>query len=184
MPQNPSEEKNKENKKQVEQKKEEGPVRGDDVVLIKEKLEETEKKAKEYLNSWKRAKADFINYKRRQNEMFIEMINSASLELILEILPIYDAFSLAINQVPENLRDLEWVKGITQIKFQLGDLLKKKGVEEIKSVGEKFNPEIHEAVEMLESSDKSEGEILEEVQKGYELNGKVIRAAKVKVARK
>ncbi len=60
--------------------------------------------------------------------------------------------------------------------------MKKEGLEEIKSVGEKFNPEIHEAVEMLES-EKPEGEILEEIQKGYKLNGKLIRAAKVKVAK-
>lgn len=155
-----------------------------DAASIKKELEEAKKKAEEYLNSWKRSQADFINYKRRQSELFGELIGSANLELILEILPIYEALSLAASQVPENLKDSEWTKGVIQIKIQLENLLKKKGLEEIKSIGEKFNPEIHEAVEMVESSDKSEGEILEEAQKGYKMNGKVIKAAKVKVGKK
>lgn len=156
----------------------------DEIALAKKELEEAEKKAEEYLNNWKRSQADFINYKRRQSELFIDMINASNLEMIMEILPIYEAFSLAVNQIPNDLNDSEWVKGVIQIKIQLENLLKKKGVEEIKTVGEKFNPEIHEAVEMVSSSSKGEGEILEEVQKGYKLNGKVIRAAKVKVGRK
>lgn len=153
-----------------------------EVVSLKKQLEEEKKKSEEYLNNWKRAQADFINYKKRQNELFAELVNSASAGLIMEILPIYDTFSLAIKHIPKDLKNKDWAKGVVQLKTQMEDLLKSRGVEEIKSVGEKFNPEFHEAIEMVES-EKPEGEILEEVQKGYKLNGIVIRTAKVKVAK-
>ncbi len=155
----------------------------DESAALKKQLEAEKKKSEDYLNNWKRAQADFINYKKRQNELFAELVNSASAGLIMEILPIYDTFSLAIKHTPDEIKDKEWAKGIVQLKSQIENLLKSRGLEEIKSIGEKFNPEFHEAVEMTES-EKGEGEILEETQKGYKLNGVVIRTAKVKVAKK
>lgn len=146
-------------------------------------LEEEKKKSEEYLNNWKRCQADFINYKRHQSEIFDELVRSANQGLILEILPVYDTFTLAVKHIPENLKNEEWVKGMVQIKIQLENLLKNKGLEEIRSIGEKFDPEVHEAVELIES-ERPEGEILDEIQTGYELNGMVIRTAKVKVAKR
>ncbi len=150
---------------------------------LKKKLEEEAKRSEEYLNNWKRSQADFINYKRRESELFEDMMDSAKAGLIMEIMPIYDALSIAIKHTPKEMEKSEWVKGIRQIKLQLEDLLRKKGLEEIRSVGEKFSPDVHDAVEMIES-DRSEGEIIDEIQKGYKLNGKLVRAAKVKVAKK
>ncbi len=179
---------NKKNKADSEGKEkplmpqEKGEMIEDEAAKMKRELAEEKKKSEDYLNNWKRVMADFQNYKKRQNELFAELVNSANQELILEILPIYDTFSLAIKHIPEEIKNKDWVKGMTQIKSQMDDFLKNNGLAEIKSIGEKFNPEIHEAVEMIES-DKPEGEILEEVQKGYKLNGAVIRTAKVKVAR-
>lgn len=154
-----------------------------DVKSIEKDLVDEKKRSEEHLNNWKRTQADFINYKRRQDELFTEIVDSANARLILDILPIYDTFSIAVSQVPKDIERSEWAKGILQIKLQLEDLLKKKGLEEIRSVGENFNADVHDAVEMKES-EKPEGEILEEVQKGYKFNGKLIRAAKVKVAKK
>jgi len=155
---------------------------GNELEMLKKQLEEEKKKAAEYHNHWKRAMADFQNYKKRQSELFAELVNSAGQEMIMEILPIFDTFTLAVKHIPEDLKDKEWTRGVVQLKEQLASLLKSKGLEEIKSIGEKFNPEFHEAVEMVET-EKPEGEILEEVQKGYKLNGMVIRTAKVKVAK-
>lgn len=158
-----------------------------EIVKIKKELEEEKKKSEECLNNWKRAMADFQNYKKRQNELFAELVNSANAGIILEILPIYDTFCLAVKHIPEDLKDKDWTKGVVQLKVQMENLMRSKGLEEIKSVGEKFNPEFHEAVEMVNSpagGEKPEGEILEEIQKGYKLNGMVIRTAKVKVAKK
>ena len=158
-----------------------------DREINKEKLlsdfEKCKKQAEEYLAGWKRAKADLINYKKRQEEVVQEFIKFASQDLILELLPMLDNFRLAAQHLPKELENSEWVKGVFQIKNQLENLLKTRGIEEIKSVGEKFNPELHESVEEVESSDKKEGMIVEEVQKGYKLNGKVIRAARVKVVK-
>jgi molecular chaperone GrpE len=153
-----------------------------ELEILKKQLEEEKKKSDEYHDHWKRSLADFQNYKKRQSELFTDLVNSAGEEMIMAILPIFDTFCLAVNYVPKDIKDTDWAKGVLQIKSQFGDLLKSKGLEEIKSVGEKFNPEFHEAVEMIES-EKPEGEILEEVQKGYKLNGLVIRTAKVKVAK-
>lgn len=155
-------------------------------IKLKGELEQEKKKSEEYLNSWKRCQADFINYKRHQSEIFDELVKSANQGLILEVLPVYDTFTLAAKHIPEELKSKEWVKGVIQIKSQFENLLKSKGLEETKSVGEKFNPEVHEVVEMMDSpagERKPEGEILEEIQTGYKLNGMVIRTAKVKVAR-
>ncbi|MBU3964827.1 nucleotide exchange factor GrpE [Patescibacteria group bacterium] len=160
-------------------KKEEKP--DSESAELKKQLETEKKKAEEYLNNWKRAMADFENYKKRQSELFAELVNSASAGLIMEILPIYDTFCMAVKHIPENIKDKDWVKGVVQLKEQLDALLKSRGLKEIKSIGEKFNPEFHEAIEMVES-EKPESEILEEAQKGYKLNGVVIRTAKVKVA--
>lgn len=148
----------------------------------KQKAELISAKAEEYLDGWKRAKADFINYKNRQDEVMADFRKYAKEGFILEILPVLDSFSEALKHIPGRDKDLNWAKGIVQIKNQLEEILKNNGLEEIKTTGEKFNPEFHEAVEMVES-DKQSGIIIDEAQKGYTLNGKVIRAAKVRVAK-
>ena len=139
-------------------------------------------KADEYLNGWKRAKADFINYKKRQEEAIAMFRKYVREDFILEFLPILDHFNEAIKHMPKNENQSEWIKGVVAIKTQLEGILKNHGVQEIKTVGEKFDPEFHESVEAIES-DKESGIILEESRKGYILNEKVIRAAKVKVAK-
>ena len=148
----------------------------------KKELEKYKKQAEEYLNGWQRTKADFENYKKRQAKIFNKLEQQASQNLILEILPILDAFKSAGQHLPEELKNSEWAKGILQIKNQLESLLNENGLEEIKSVGEIFNPNLHEAVEKIESKDKKENEIIEEIQKGYFFNKQVIRTAKVKIA--
>ena len=84
--------------------------------------------------------------------------------------------------MPQELKGNENIKGILQLKSQILDLFKKNGVEEIRTKGEKFDPNFHEAVETVEEKDSQSGTILEETQKGYKINGKLIRPAKVKVA--
>lgn len=144
---------------------------------LDEDIKNLEQKAEEYLDGWKRAKADFINYKKEQEQTMSEFVKFANSSLILQILPVLDNFNLAIKHLPEGFKENEWIKGIFHIKTQLEDILKNQGIEEIKSEGEKFNPEIHEIV-----GGESEGDmIVEEIQKGYRLHGKVIRAARVKV---
>ena len=155
---------------------------------FKKQLEECEKKAAEYLSGWQRERADFLNYKKEEMERIGQLINYAREELILEILPLMDNFEVIEKKLPENLKKNENIKGLLQIKIQFHDFLKSLGVEEIKSVGEKFDPKFHESVEEVEPASPTDkgiksGIIVEEIQKGYKSNGRLLRPAKVKVSK-
>ncbi|PIQ92710.1 MAG: nucleotide exchange factor GrpE [Parcubacteria group bacterium CG11_big_fil_rev_8_21_14_0_20_39_14] len=153
----------------------------DDLEKCRENLAKLEKERSEYLAGWQRERADFLNYKKAQTEIFEGFQKMTNQMLILEILPVLDNLELSLKHFPQSLKDDEWVKGLIQIYENFKDILKEQGVEEFKSRDEKFNPEFHEAVEKVES-EKEEGIIVEEIQKGYTLNGRVIRPARVKVA--
>lgn len=145
-----------------------------------EAMEELKNKAEEYLNGWKRERADFLNYKKDEMERIGNLIKYANEEIILNLLPVLDNVSLA----EVHLKD----EGISQIKKQFLDLLKKEGVEPIKTIGGKFDPNTMEAVGEAEGAERSRSTVesdivVEEVQSGYKLNGKIIRVAKVKVTK-
>ena len=85
--------------------------------------------------------------------------------------------------MPKDLKNNQFVKGILQIKNQLQDLLKSQGVEEMKAVSGKFDPNFQEVVEEIEEKDKEAGLVIEEVQKGYLLHDRVLRPARVKISK-
>ncbi|XOU94574.1 MAG: nucleotide exchange factor GrpE [Candidatus Kerfeldbacteria bacterium] len=154
-----------------------------DVKLKLTELEKTKEKMEEYLNGWKRAKADYSNQKKEFERKEQEIIQFANATLILEIMPIYDNFKLAWKHIPEEHKNEdEWLKGIEHIKKQFADMLKRLGLEEIPTVGEKFDPELHEAVGTEKVEGKKSGEIVEEIKSGYKLYNKVLEPAKVKTA--
>ncbi len=150
--------------------------------MDKKKLEECQKQRDEYLAGWQRSRADFLNYKKEEAGRLQEFLKYANGELILRILPILDNFEKAEKEIPPEKKD-DYLKGILQIKTQLQDFLKSQKVENIKSLGEKFDPNFHEVVEEIAAEGKESGIIVEEVKKGYLLNGQVIRPAKVKVSK-
>lgn len=159
----------------------------------KEKLKEFQRLASEYLAGWKRSRADLLNYKKEEMNRISEALKYANKELILKILSVLDTFDLAEKRLPANLNNNEHIKGIFQIRNQLQDLLKNQKVEEIKVLGEKFDPNFQEVIEEVavkpfsseasEGRDKESGLVIEEVQKGYLLHGKILRPAKVKVSK-
>lgn len=144
--------------------------------------EDPGKKAEEYLDGWKRCLADFDNYKKQQAKFLEELRFYATEDLVRDLVPILDSFELALKSVPEGDSSREWKKGIIYIQGQLEEILKARGLERISAFGEKFNPEVHEAIESVES-DKESGSILEELQPGYTMRGKVVRPARVRVAK-
>jgi len=165
---------------------------------LKKKLEECQKLKDEYLAGWQRARADFLNYKKEEIERIEEILKYAGVGLILKILPILDNFEVAEKKLAENLKvdelrssspfadarvNDENVKGLLQIKNQILDFLKNQGVEEIKCLGQKFDPNFQEVVEEVAVKDKAPGTIIEEVQKGYKISGRLLRPAKVKVVK-
>jgi molecular chaperone GrpE len=146
---------------------------------LKLELEKCQKEKEEYLNGWKRAKADFINFKNQMEGAQKELIRFANLGMILRFLPIYDGLKKACLSL--NLED-PWAKGILNIKKQFDDFLKSLDIEEIKTVGEEFNPELHDAVAKEKREGVESDVVLEEVNGGYKMGGKVIMAAKVVVS--
>ena len=146
-----------------------------------EKLEESEKKAAEYLAGWQRARADFLNYKKEEMERVKGFLEYASEELVLKVLPILDNFETCEKCLTCDPEKDKNVKGLLMIKNQLRDFLKSQGAEEVKSVGQNFDPNLHEVVGETEAKDKEKGLIVEEVQKGYKINGRLLRPAKVKI---
>ena len=146
-----------------------------EIEELKKKLEECQKLKDEYLSGWQRERADFLNYKREELERIGEILKYADVGLILNLLPILDNFEIAEEKLPENLKNDENVKGLLKIKNQIKDFLKSEGVEEIKSIGERFDPHLHEIVGEVASSEAlakegkkiESGVIIEEIQKGY-----------------
>ncbi len=154
-----------------------------DLEGLKKQFEECQKQRDEYLNGWKRERADFLNYKKDGIERIEELIKYANEELILKFLPILDNFELAEKKLSGDFKENEWVKGVLNIKIQILDFLKNQGVEEIKCLGQKFDPNFQEIIEDVEVKEKESGTVIEKVQKGYTIYGKVIRPAKVKVTK-
>lgn len=140
-------------------------------------LEELKKKCDEYLNGWKRAKADFVNYQKEERKRLADFAKFANEAIITNLIIVLDSFNLAINAAPDP------DKGLVIIKTQLEDILKKHGLEAITAkAGDQFSPELHEAIAEAEnkSSEKS-NTIVEIIETGYTLNGKVMRPSKVKI---
>lgn len=146
---------------------------GDAVKKLKGKLKEAEEKAKEYLDSWQRAQADFINLRKRDEEAKSEFLKFANSDLVSQFIPVLDSFELSL---PHGNKELE------VIYKQFIQILKQNGLEESDPKGEEFDPHKHEAIGSVETDDKDEDhKVLEVVQKGYILHGKIIRPAKVRI---
>lgn len=150
------------------------------VKRLEEDLKKCIEEKEEYLNGWKRAKADYANYKREEIERMSKIIEYKEEEMVLEILPVIDSFADAEKSMTEEDQANETIKGFIRIKNNLDNLIKKIGIEKIESLGQLFDPNFHEAVELVEAEGES-GIVAEEILKGYMRNGRVIRPTKVKV---
>jgi molecular chaperone GrpE len=146
---------------------------GDQVKKLKEKVKVAEAKAKEYLDGWQRAQADFVNIRKRDEEAKMEFLKFAKTDLIEQLMPVLDSFELSL---PHGNKELE------AIYKQFISILKSNGLEELNPLGSEFNPREHEAIGSARAEKQEDDhKILEVVQKGYILHGKIIRPAKVRV---
>lgn len=146
------------------------------------KLEETKKRRDEYLEGWKKARADFINYKRNETARLSKVKKNEKKKIILDLLKIIDNFYLAEKNIPEEKKN-DYLIGLLNIRKQMEKFLIDCGVEEIETIGKEFDPNLHEAIAMVDSNDHDNNIIVEEVNKGYLLDGELLRPAKVKVAK-
>src|SRR3989339_966711 len=154
-----------------------------DKKKIQEELISAQEEAAKNLAGWQRAQADYVNFKKEMENRQQDLFGLANAAFMSEVLPVYNHFKLANDHIPKDQRDQDWVKGIIQIKKQFQDFLNKYRIEEIKTVGEKFDHNRHEAVVHEEVDGYDSDVIYEEVQPGYMINGKVLSPAKVKVAK-
>jgi len=144
-------------------------------------VDELEQKVGELTLGWQRCQADFTNYRRQTEEDRKKLIKVANFDLIESILPVLDNFQLAAKHVPKELESNNWAIGIKQIEKQLENILENEGLKKIETIGQQFNPAIHEAIEHI-SSDQPENVIVEEISSGYQFDGQLVRPAKVKVS--
>jgi len=158
----------------------------EEVILTKKQYDELAEKAKntgEYYDKWVRAHADFENTRKRLEKEKLEFLRFANEDLILGLLPIVNNFDRAINSLPNKDKEDPHLKGVLLIKDELHKLLENYGVVKVKSVGEKFNPEFHEAVLTIDSDEHPEDTVVEELQAGYTMHDRLIRPAQVKVSK-
>ena len=123
-----------------------------------------------------------MNFRNRVEVEKKDWIKFGEAQVLMDIVQVLDGFNQASKHVPEDIKDNQWVQGIQNIQKQFENVLKEKGVEKIACLGQPFDPNYHEAI-FKEESDKSEDTILEIFADGYKLGDKVIRPARVKVAK-
>jgi molecular chaperone GrpE len=165
----------------------------DQVERDLDELAETKRERDEYLELAQRTKADFENYRRRVAKETSEALARGKADLTRELLPALDNLERALEaggadararDSATRLREHEaLVKGVAMVRDELHDRLAGAGVEPFDPTGEKFDPQLHEALSTRPAEDAEPGVVLETVEKGYRLNGQVLRAAKVVVSR-
>jgi len=161
-----------------------GESKKKEVATLKKELEEKNKLAEDYLSRLKYLQADFENYKKiaaREKEEFVKFANGA---LIIKLLDVYENLERAVENGKKSEDKEALLQGVELTYRQLKEVLEKEGLAQIKAVGEKFDPFRHEALMQEAKENCEDGTILEEFQRGYTLNNKVIRYSKVKVNKK
>ncbi len=128
----------------------------------------------------KRERADAENLRRRHTAEVASLRTSVKSSVIHDLLPVIDNFERALKHVPSDLKDNDYIKGVQAVAKQFEKTLSEMGVERIKTVGEPFNPHLHEAV-AAEEGDSGQEIVAEELQPGYKIGDQVIRHAMVKV---
>ncbi len=161
----------------------------EETVVLKageyEKLKNDAAKAQENWDRLLRQQADFENMRKRIERDKQDFAKYACEDIIAELLGVLDDLERSVDAAEKKQENFEaFLKGIEMILSHLYELLKKRGVSQIEAKGIKFDPSVHEALIQTETPDHPDGEILEEMQKGYRCYDRVIRTAKVRVAKK
>lgn len=144
------------------------------------KLEELEAQVQELTDALQRERADAMNIRRRHDEQIASLKDMVKAGIIRDLLPVIDNFERSLKHIPKDLEANDFIKGIEGIVAQFEKTLSEMGVERIKTVGEPFDPKLHEAVSMEDGDGETET-VIEELQSGYKVGDMVIRPAMVKV---
>lgn len=154
-----------------------------ETVIPKDEMEELRIELAEQKDKFIRLYAEFDNFKRRNAKERIELMQTAGRDVIQSLLEVMDDFERADKQMAKS-DDVEQIKkGIELIFSKLKNTLSAKGLKEMKSIGTEFNPDVHEAITEIEVPEEMKGKVVDEVEKGYTLNDKIIRFSKVVVGK-
>ncbi len=160
------------------------PFEGEDeLAALNAALAEAEARAEEYLDGWQRARAEFANYRRRQEQQRKQMQVNAKANVLVQLLPVMDDLKRALEAVPEEIEGNPWVSGVEQVQRKWQAALEREGLSALLvKAGESFDPNIHEALTHEPSTEVEAGKVIEVVQPGYEVDGVILRPALVRVS--
>jgi len=151
---------------------------------LERKLKDAESRAEDYLNQLKYMKADFENYKKRVLKENKEEVRKEIEAFVVKLLDVLDNLERALLTARTTRKKKALVDGIEMVHREFFDILKKEGLEEIEALGKSFNHGEHECLAVEELDNCNDEEVIEVFQKGYILDGRVIRYSKVKIAKK
>ncbi len=155
----------------------------DPLTALQNQLQEAETRAAEYLDGWQRSRAEFINFKRRQEQVQQAMRQQATSRLLENLLPVLDDHERAFAAIPQELGEHTWVKGLALVDKKLWAVFEKEGMSVIEvKPGDHFDPYYHQALLHEPSDEYDEGQIVEVLQKGYNLGETILRPAVVRVS--
>ena len=151
------------------------------IAELEGQLAQARQEASDNWNKFLRERADMDNFRKRQERALIDRVYNQKKALINKFLGVIDNVDRAmVYQETMNRQDLQ--QALRMVQWQLSEVMRGEGLNVVPTVGEPFNPYLHEAIEAVENSDKPEGTIVEEVLKGYTLGDETLRAARVKVS--
>jgi molecular chaperone GrpE len=154
-----------------------------DIEALTTERDAARQQAEDYLTGLQRERAEFANYRRRTTEEREAMLGLAGEDLIRKVLVLADDFDRAIDARPGTIAADPWVEGVTAIDRKLRALLESEGVNQIDATpGTPFDPREHEAIASVPGTGRRDGEIVEEIRRGYRLRDRVVRPALVAVA--
>lgn len=155
-----------------------------ELEILRQSFEEKKKLADNYYDQLLRLKAEFDNYRKRVEKEKEGLVEFGKQELVVKLLNILDSLDLALTSTKDEKNEDKSIReGVKLIHKQFKEILEKEGLKKLKVQGEKFDPNLHHAVEYQESDKHKDNEILKEIRPGYLLHDKVIRPAMVVVAR-
>jgi molecular chaperone GrpE len=150
---------------------------------LEAELEKAKKTSDEYLDNWRRTAAEFQNFKRRAEKDKADYAQYANQQLLRRLLDVLDSFDVGFKAVPAQYKNQPWVEGMRAVERQLLQVLEQQGVTPIEAQGKEFDPNFHEAMLYEPAEGAEEGQITDELQRGYMIHDRVLRPTRVKVAK-
>jgi molecular chaperone GrpE len=137
----------------------------------------------EYLKGWQRARADYDNYLKEEKSRQKNLLQFSQVKILMDFLPLLDNYERALKHIAPDQTSAEFYQGLKQIQTQFESILKEQGIEEVKALGAKFDPRLHEALDQVEAETQEPETVMEVLEKGYLFNGQLLRPSKVKITK-